>query len=425
MDLLFCLERMLTDFRHLFNSKNFVLFQAFIIGLITDTKGGTLTHLYQASASQTRYWSFPKFLSRGKWDADALAAHLIRYIQQTFGNSVYVYDETKALKTGTSQYGLHFFRNFSYQKRRVNQSKFHYGHEFGALGLLCATTTQWLLFPVWVKLIAPQTLRDKKDAVLKRICSKIPRGLVIFDRGFARRKVFTMLLEFGHHILCRAKSNAVFYHIPKPVKRRQRGRPKKYGDRLSIHRLRYKVVSILAKDAQVASKVVRTKMCPVDVRLAVIRTRPKPSKPYRYFCVFTTDLTLEIPQILEYYRHRWQIETAFRDAKQHFGFNAYQVRSRKSINRFVQLSFIAASLTKLIFSTPQPTDEPLNIKTVVQRLGIHWYRPKKLTQGLRIAYLRQQIRAPLFSAGSPEKANSQNIRTEFQQDTALPSDKAA
>ena len=425
MDLLFCLERMLTDFRHLFNSKNFVLFQAFIIGLITDTKDGTLTHLYQASASQTRYWSFPKFLSRGKWDADALAAHLIRYIQQTFGNSVYVYDETKALKTGTSQYGLHFFRNFSYQKRRVNQSKFHYGHEFGALGLLCETATQWLLFPVWVKLIAPQTLRDKKDAVLKRICSKIPRGLILFDRGFARRKVFTMLLGLGHHLLCRAKSNAVFYHIPKAVKRRQRGRPKKYGDRLSIHRLRYKVVSILAKDAQVASKVVRTKMCPVDVRLAVIRTRPKPSKPYRYFCVFTTDLTLEIPQILEYYRHRWQIETAFRDAKQHFGFNAYQVRSRKSINRFVQLSFIAASLTKLIFSTPQPTDEPLNIKTVVQRLGIHWYRPKKLTQGLRIAYLRQQIRAPLFSAGSPEKANSQNIRTEFQQDTALPFDKAA
>ena len=235
-----------------------------------------------------------------------------------------------------------------------------------------------------------------------------------------------MLLGLGHHLVCRAKSNAVFYHIPKPVKRRQRGHPKKYGDRLSIHRLRYKVVSILAKDAQVASKVVRTKMCDADVRLAVIRTRPKPSKPYRYFCVFTTDMTLEIPQILEYYRHRWKpIETAFRDAKQHFGFNAYQVRSRKSINRFVQLSFLAASLTKLIFSTPQPTDEPLNIKTVVQRLGIHWYRPKKLTQGLRIAYLRQQIRAPLFSAGSPEKANSQNIRTEFQQDTALPFDKAA
>ena len=37
--------------------------------------------------SQTRYWSFPKFLSRGKWDADAIAAHLIRRIQQVFENS--------------------------------------------------------------------------------------------------------------------------------------------------------------------------------------------------------------------------------------------------------------------------------------------------------------------------------------------------
>ena len=427
MNLLFCLSDILSDFRHLFNQQNFAVFQAFIFGFIANSGRGTLTDLYQGSGSETKYWSFPKFLSRGQWNADAVAALLIRRIQHLFDDWVYVYDETKALKTGKTQWSLHFFRNFSYQKHRVNQSKFHYGHEFGALGLLSQTATQWHLFPVWVKLILPQSIRDKSDAVLKRICSKIAPGLIIFDRGFARRKVFTMALGFGHHILCRAKSNAVFYHLPKPSrKRRQRGRPRKYGDRLDIRRLRYNRVDIYAKSYSIASKVVRTKMCPVDVRLVVIRSRPKRSKPYRYFCVFTTDMTLEIPQILEYYRHRWKpIETAFRDAKQHFGFNAYQVRSRKSINRFVQLSFIAASLTKLIFSTPQPTDEPLNIKTVVQRLGIHWYRPKKLTQGLRIAYLRQQIRAPLFSAGSPEKANSQNIRTEFQQDTALPFDKAA
>ena len=425
MDLLFCLQTILSEFRHLFNSQNFALFQAFIIGLMTHTDGGTLTHLYQSSFSQTRYWSFPKFLSRGKWDADAIAAHLIRRIQQVFENSVYVYDETHALKTGSSQWGLHFFRNFSYQRHRVNQSKFHYGHEFGALGLLCPTPTEWLLFPVWVKLIAPQTLRDKKDAILKRICSKIRPGLVIFDRGFARRKVFEMLLSLGHHLLCRAKSNAVFYRFPTPPKRRQRGRPKKYGDRLNIRRLRYKVLSVMDKEFQVASEVVVTKMCPTAVRLVVIRTRPKPSKPYRYFLVFTTDLTLEIPKILQYYRQRWQIETAFRDAKQHFGFDAYRVKSRKSINRFVQLSFVAASLTKLLFTRPHLTEKPMDVQTVCQDLGIHWYHPKKLTQGLRVAYLRWQITADLYSASSKEKTNSQNIHHTFEQDTALPLDKAA
>ena len=425
MNLLLHLESILSDFRHLFNQQNFALFQALIFGFITNPHGGTLTRLYQSSVSETRYWSFAKFLSRGKWDADAIAAHLIKQIQHVFTDWVYVYDQTHAQKTGTCQYGLHFFRNFKYQRHGVNQSKFHYGHEFGALGLLCQTATHSLLFPVWVKLIVPQTLRDKGDAVLKRICSKIPWGLIIFDRGFARRKVFEMLLEVGHHLLCRAKSNAVFYRLPKPVKVRQPGRPKKYGDRLNIRRLRYKEVSILDTPYQVASHVVVTKMCPTQVRLVVVRTRPKRSKPYRYFLVFTTDLTLEIPKILEYYRQRWQIETAFRDAKQQFGFSEYQVKSRKSINRFVQLSFIAASLTKLIVFKSETTEQAISVEKVCDHLGIHWYHPRKLTQGLRVAYLQSHIREFVFSTSSTENTNSQNISTPFQQDTAPPLEKAA
>ena len=425
MNLLFCLGDILSDFRHLFNQQNFAVFQAFIFGFIANRGRGTLTELYQCSGSETKYWSFPKFLSRGQWNADAVAALLLRRIQRDFTHWIYVYDQTQALKTGASQWGLHFFRNFSYQKHRVNQSKFHYGHEFGALGLLCQTAGDWQLFPVWVKLIAPEKLRDKSQAVLKRICSKIRPGLIIFDRGFARRKVFTMALHFGHHILCRAKSNAVFYRLPKHPKRRQRGRPRKYGDRLDIRRLRYNQIDIGGKSYSIASKVVRTRMCDAEVRLLIIRNRPKISKPYRYFCVFTTDLTLEIPKIVEYYRQRWQIETAFRDVKEHFGFDAYRVKSRKSINRFVQLSFVAASLTKLLFTTPNAPQKAISVEKVCQHLGIHWYRPEKLTQGLRAAYLRSQMAVSSFFAKFNEKTNSQNIQVSFQDDTALPFDEAA
>ena len=121
MNLLLCLESILSDFHHLFNQQNFALFQAFIFGFIANRGNGTLTDLYQCSASETQYWSFPKFLSRVQWNADAVAAVLIRRIQHAFPSWVYVYDETKALKTGVAQWGLHFFRNFSYQKHRVNQ----------------------------------------------------------------------------------------------------------------------------------------------------------------------------------------------------------------------------------------------------------------------------------------------------------------
>jgi len=194
---------------------------------------------------------------------------------------------------------------------------------------------------------------------------------------------------------------------------------------LNIRRLRYKRTSVGNEDIQIASHPVRTKMCPVDVQLLVIRRCPKPSKPYRYFLVFTTDLTLEVSKILEYYQQRCQIETAFRDLKQQFGFSAYQVKSRKSINRFVQLSCIAASLTKLIFLLPHPTEKPINVETICEYLGIHWYHPRKLTQGLRTAYLQAQIREFGFSTSATEDKNSLNISNLGQREKTLPFDKAA
>ena len=51
MDLLFCLEGILSDFRHLFNQQNFAVFQAFIFGFIANSGRGTLMDLYQCSGS--------------------------------------------------------------------------------------------------------------------------------------------------------------------------------------------------------------------------------------------------------------------------------------------------------------------------------------------------------------------------------------
>ena len=410
MPLIFCLVDILTQFRPLFNRQNFALFCTFIIGLITHRHRATLTGIYQAVRPKVGYGSLVKFLSRGKWDSDAVAQRLIKLLQQRFDNWVYVYDETRAIKTGEEQFGLHFFRNHRYQKRNSNQSKFHWGHQFGALGLLCTTVTETILFPVWVKLICPKTHRDNSGAVLKRICSQIPSGLIIFDRGFNRRKVFEAVLNAGHHILCRAKSNAVFYLLPTVCKRPKPGRPKTYGKRIHLRHLRYKAIDIDNKRCSVASKVVRTKMCPTQVRLVVMRTRSKKSKPFRYFCVYTTDLTLDLCQIVRYYRKRWLIETAFRDAKQHFGFDEYRVKSRKSINRLVQLSFLASCITQLIFNHTSTTGGSITVEKVCWELGIDWYRPTKLTRGLMVQYLCAFMEGRLFSQTNDKHTNSHDIQ---------------
>lgn len=190
MTLIFCLNHILTEFRPLFNAPNFKLFCAFIIGLIAHQGRATVTGLYRSSSPDCRYWSMIKFLSRGKWNADALGQKLLKILQSRFTNWAYVYDETKATKTGKSQWGLHFFRNHRYRKRNTNPSKFHWGHQFGALGLLCQDAVGALLFPIWSRLLLPGSKRDNSLALLRKILSRIPRGLIIFDRGFNRRKVF-------------------------------------------------------------------------------------------------------------------------------------------------------------------------------------------------------------------------------------------
>ncbi|WP_208925308.1 transposase, partial [Desulfitobacterium hafniense] len=47
-----------------------------------------------------------------------------------------------------------------------------------------------------------------------------------------------------------------------------------------------------------------------------------------------TDVSLETQTILAYYSKRWPIEIFFRQAKGNLGFNGYQVRSIRSIERF-------------------------------------------------------------------------------------------
>ena len=401
METLALLDPVLYRFRDLFGSQNFVLFCSYVYGVITCCGRHTLSGIYQASDSQTRYWSFPKFLSRGKWDWKNVCGRLIRIVLSYLPTRVYIYDHTHALKTGKKQFGLHFFKNHRYRRRNTNQSKFHWGHEFAALGILGLTSVGTLLFPVWVKLLEPGAVCAL--AAFESVIVLLPPGLIIFDRGFNNRKYFKALLKEGHHLLCRARKNAAFYYLPVETNTKKRGRKRIYGKRIHIQHWRYEDLEVkqLSKTFCVAHQIVRTKMCPQPVQLVVIRTRPKPYKPYRYFLVYSTDLTLTVETMVYYYILRWTLETGFRDGKESFGFDHYQVRSETAIQRSVVLSFVAASLTQLL-ALPQfqqqHTDGLPDLKVGLLEMNIHWYHPTRWTLGLIVRYIRWRKSRQAFSA---------------------------
>jgi hypothetical protein len=397
------LDPIIYAFRDLFGSQNFVLFYAYVWGVLLCTGRQTVTRIYQAGQPPTRYWSVVKFLSRGQWDWEQVSLRLIRVLVTVLPSWVYVYDQTYAIKTGKKQFGLHFFRNHRYQKRNTNQSKFHWGHEFAALGLLGLTATGAWLFPVWVRLLAPEAVASSALVAFQALVVVLPPGLIIFDRGFNNRKYFTALLDAGHHLLCRARKNAAFYDPAAPPRLPRRGRPKRYGKRVHVEHWWYtdRYMPAVGKTLSVAHQIVRTKLCPVPVHLVVVRTRPSPTKPYRYFLVYTTDLTLSVETIVRYYKLRWTFETGMHDSKESFGFDHYQVRSATAIQRSVLLSFVATSLTQILaFVAEQPVAPGVLPSLIVglQAMNIHWYHPQRWTLGLITCYLRWHHSRHLFSA---------------------------
>jgi len=53
----------------------------------------------------------------------------------------------------------------------------------------------------------------------------------------------------------------------------------------------------------------------------------------------STDVSLSSKEILSIYEDRWDIETAHRETNQKLGFKDYQLRDKRSIERFIQVVF--------------------------------------------------------------------------------------
>jgi len=80
------------------------------------------------------------------------------------------------------------------------------------------------------------------------------------------------------------------------------------------------------------------------VRIAVVRDPSGRRRDEAFFC---TDLTASVGFILQSYAHRWTLEVAFRDGKQHLGFEDSQSQMAQAVRRTAPMAFIVYDLVLL------------------------------------------------------------------------------
>ncbi|KGM98635.1 hypothetical protein Z961_12540 [Clostridium haemolyticum NCTC 8350] len=86
--------------------------------------------------------------------------------------------------------------------------------------------------------------------------------------------------------------------------------------------------------------------------VSIILSYPKESfqKEGSLKAFISTDLVLKPLDIIFKYTDRWAIEPFFRDCKNYLGLDSYQVRSERSILRYLTIMFITYTYCKLYSS---------------------------------------------------------------------------
>ena len=134
--------------------------------------------------------------------------------------------------------------------------------------------------------------------------------------------------------------------------------------------------------------MLKTMKCPVRV-VWVYR------KKTRYVALMTTDMTLSIEQIIEYYGARWKIESGFKEIKQDIGSSKSQVRNAESVMNHLNFCMMATTLTWiqfLPFRVCRPVTKCLiNLQeTLVYNVWLVYLFYRTLLFFLHIYYYNQQ-----------------------------------
>jgi hypothetical protein len=177
--------------------------------------------------------------------------------------------------------------------------------------------------PTWRPRRKPLVFQDKFSqvvAMLTRLRGCFPTVpiLVVTDSWFGNNGLFRpMRAQCGSNIdlLARMRVNAVLFGFSDPTPGRT-GRPRKYGQRLgkvadlaASQRAKAQTYQVHVYGAQrdvLASDqclMLKTLRCPVRVVWVYRQTQ--------WVALMTTDLSLTVEQIIEYYSARWKIDAAY------------------------------------------------------------------------------------------------------------------
>lgn len=153
---------------------------------------------------------------------------------------------------------------------------------------------------------------------------------VVVDGGYTKRPFLERVRAAGVTLVGRLRKDAALHGVPPQRKPGQRGRPRKYGERIDLarraqHRQGWQTdeFTLYGRRAVKTYKTFLATYAPAGGTIRVVIVREE----HGWFAWFCTDVTATVEQILEAVADRGAIEQVFHDVKEVHGAGQQQLRN--------------------------------------------------------------------------------------------------
>src|SRR3954466_2917184 len=203
------------------------------------TRGGHVTDAILAAGLSRSWTSYYWFLQRGRWAWLAAWQALLAALTTLFEPAVWpvVIDDPVVERVPAKAPGSLIHHDHS---AKPNRSRFLRGQ--GWLCLAAVVEHGWRVgaVPLMLRLVRRGTNRGKLRSarfLVRLLGQRLGRVRLLLDAWFMRARLIEAAGADGHHVSGRARRDLAVYAVPRPPGRRRRGRPRKYGPRMTRERI--------------------------------------------------------------------------------------------------------------------------------------------------------------------------------------------
>lgn len=261
------------------------------------------------------------------------------------GRYAIAFDPSHISKSGKKTPGVGW-----YWSGVANQAK--WGLEIGGIGVIDIDNhTAFHLEAVQTLNPDDQNLTDWYAGVIserKEKLTSISKYLVA-DAFFSKKPFADQVAESGMCLISRLRDDADLRYLYNGPRTGQKGRPRKYDGKIIINDIDKDYFRLVYSNEEetVYAAVVNSKSLKRNIMLAHV-TYLKANGKNAHKLYFSTDVSMDPLDVLQYYSSRFQIEFLYRDGKQYTGLNDSQARSENKLHFHFNASLTSINIAKAI-----------------------------------------------------------------------------